>query len=126
MSSACVVLVACDNIWLANSVQTLLTREACCDPVHICDLENALSMLQLTCPDIIVVITGLAFLAHQVSLFRLRLEYPQTRSILSLPMNKSLYETHPFVANFDALLDESQLGLELIPIIKQLRDHGRP
>lgn len=126
MNTACVILVACDNIWLAHSVQALLIREANCDPVHVCDLENALSMLQLTAPDIVVIITGLASLAHQVSLSRLKLEYPQTRSILSLPMNKSLYESQPFVANFDALLEESQLGVELIPIIKRLRDHEGP
>jgi hypothetical protein len=60
------------------------------------------------------------FVAHQDTLTRLRAEQPDARIIMTTVIDESLYEGHPFAANFDALIEEARLSHALIPTIHRL------
>lgn len=114
------VIIACDNLWLLHSTQTLLQDAAFIERVVTCSIKHICTTAERIRPDVIVVLNWAMFVAHHDTLTRLRDEQPEARIIMTTVIEESHYEGHPFAANFDALIEEARLSNALIPTIHRL------
>jgi DNA-binding NarL/FixJ family response regulator len=114
------VLIAGDNLWLLHSTRSLIQDAAFIERVATCSIQQARVVAARSRPDVILVLNGAMFVAHHDALTRLRHEQPEARIIITTVIEESLYEAHPFAANFDALIEEARLSHALIPTIHRL------
>jgi DNA-binding NarL/FixJ family response regulator len=114
------VLIAGDNLWLLHSTQSLVQDAVFIGQVATCSIQQVRAAAERGRPDVILVLNGAMFIAHLDVLTRLRTEQPVARIIMTTVIEDSLYEGHPFAANFDALIEEARLSHALIPTIHRL------
>lgn len=114
------VLIACDNLWLLHSTQSLLRDAAFIGKVFTSSINQVRTTAERSRPDVILILNWAMFVAHHGTLTRLRAEQPEARIIMTTVIDESLYQGHPFAANFDALIEESRLSHALIPTIHRL------
>jgi DNA-binding NarL/FixJ family response regulator len=114
------VLIAGDNLWLLYSTKSLLQDAHFIRRVATSSIAHVRTAAERSRPDVILVLNGAMFVAHSDTLARLRTEQPVARIIVTTVIEESLYEGHPFAANFDALIEEARLSHALIPIIQRL------
>ncbi len=120
MKQTQIILLACNNPWLANSARALLLEARPDVLVETCHLAEVGTAAAHAKAGMIVVLSGSSVMMHRQQLSRLRLKQPDATIILSVPGNKDFYDIHPFATQVDALIDETHLNRELIPAIQAL------
>lgn len=117
MARSLSILLAGNNSWLLKSVKDLIQTTPGLRLLGECNLSEVIDQARQTMPEVIVILAGISLLTYREIFLTLQMSHPNTKLIVTTPLETSYYQGDPLAASFAVIIQEKNLSLELIPAL---------